>query len=84
MRCGALLRDSEVSRLDAVKTTLDIPESVLQETVRLTGARTEQEAVVIALSEFNRRRRLQALVEKFGTLEGFMTAEDLRQTRQDP
>lgn len=64
-----------------MKTTIDIPDEELQEAIRLTGAKTKREAVVIALSEFNRRRRLQRLTEKFGTLEGFMTQEELRQMR---
>jgi Arc/MetJ family transcription regulator len=67
-----------------MKTTLDIPESELQEAIRHTGAKTKRDAVVIALSEFNRRRRLQRLVEKFGTLDEFMTQEELRQMREEP
>jgi len=47
------------------------------------GARTKREAVVIALAEFNRRRRLQKLVESFGTLDDFMTQEELRRMRED-
>ena len=66
-----------------MKTTVDIPESELEEAIRHTGAKTKREAVVIALEEFNRRRRLQSLAEKFGTLEGFMTQEELRQERGD-
>lgn len=67
-----------------MKTTLDIPEETLQEAIRHTGAKTKREAVVIAVSDFNRRRRLQKLVEKFGTLEGFMTQEELRRMREEP
>jgi Arc/MetJ family transcription regulator len=70
--------------LDGTKTTLDIPEDELREAIRHTGAKTKREAVVIALSEFNRRRRLQKLAEKFGTLDGFMTQEDLRRMREEP
>jgi Arc/MetJ family transcription regulator len=66
-----------------MKTTIDIPDEELQEAIRLTGAKTKREAVVIALSEFNRRRRLQRLTEKFGTFEGFMTQEELRRMRED-
>lgn len=50
---------------------MDIPESELEEAIRHTGAKT------------NRQRRLQSLAEKFGTLEGFMTQEELRQGRED-
>ena len=74
----------ESPKVDGMKTTLDIPEHELREAIRHTGAKTKREAVVIALSEINRRRRLQKLVEKFGTLDGFMTQEELRRMREDP
>lgn len=67
-----------------MKLTLDIPENELEEAIRHTGAKTTSEAVVIALSELNQRRRLQKLAEKFGTLEGFMTRDDLRRMREEP
>lgn len=67
-----------------MKTTVDIPEAELQEAIRHTGAKTKREAVGLALSEFNRRRRLRKLVEKFGTLDDFMTQEELRQMREEP
>jgi len=66
-----------------MKTTVDIPDSALEEAIRHTGAKTKREAVVMALEEFNRRRRLQSLAEKFGTLEGFLTQEELRQRREE-
>jgi hypothetical protein len=66
-----------------MKTTVDIPENELLEAMSHLGARTKREAVVIALSEFNRRRRLQKLVESFGTLDDFMTQEELRRMRED-
>jgi Arc/MetJ family transcription regulator len=79
-----LIKNPKLVRLDGMKTTLDIPENELEEAIRHTGAKTKREAVVIALSEFNRRRRLQKLAEKFGTLEGFMTQDDLRRMREEP
>ena len=39
--------------------------------------------VVTALTEFNRRRRSGAFVEKFGTFDGFMTQEELRRMREE-
>ena len=65
-----------------MKTTIDIPEEELREAMRSTGARSKREAVVIALSEFNRRRRLERLVEQFGTFESFLTPEELRRLRE--
>lgn len=65
-----------------MKTTVDIPEEELLEAMQHTGTTTKREAVVIALSELNRRRRLQKLVKSFGTLDDFMTQEDLRRMRE--
>jgi Arc/MetJ family transcription regulator len=80
----ALIWNPRTLRIAFVKTTVDIPEDELREAIRHTGAKTKREAVVIAVSEFNRRRRLQKLVEKFGTLDGFMTQEELRRMREEP
>ena len=47
-----------------------------------TRARTKREAIVTAVVDFNRRKRLEKLVEKFGTFEDVMTQEDLRRMRE--
>ena len=67
-----------------MKTTIDIPEAELREAIQHTGAKTKREAVVIAVSEFNRRRRLQRLVESFGSLDDFMSQEELQRMREEP
>jgi len=67
-----------------MKTTVDIPEKELREAMQHTGGKTKREAVVIALSEFNRRRRLERLAEKLGTFDEFMTQEELRRMREEP
>lgn len=64
-----------------MKTTIDIPEKELREVLRLTKARTKREAVVTAITEFNRRRRLARLAEKLGTLEHFISPEELERLR---
>lgn len=66
-----------------MKTTVDIPRSELEEAIRHTGARTKREAVVTALIDFNRRRRLSRLVERLGTFDNFMTHEELIRLRED-
>jgi Arc/MetJ family transcription regulator len=75
--------ESSRGTMGSMKTTVDIPESELREAMRHTGARTKREAVVTALSEFNRRRRLQRLAASFGTLEELMTQEELGRMRED-
>jgi Arc/MetJ family transcription regulator len=66
-----------------MKTTIDIPDKSLREAIKHTGAKTKRDAVVTALTEFNRRHRLEELAERLhGSCPNFMTQEDLRQMRQ--
>ncbi len=66
----------------SMKTTIDIPDQELTEVIRLTGARTKREAVVIAISEFNRRKRLESLADSLGTFESLLTPQELRKLRE--
>jgi hypothetical protein len=50
-----------------MKTTIDIPENVLADAMRFTGAKTKREAVVKALEEFNRLQLVKDLIASFGT-----------------
>jgi Arc/MetJ family transcription regulator len=65
-----------------MKTTIDIPSDELRDAMRFTGAKTKREAVVTALRDFNRRRRLAALTKHVGTSETFMTHEELMKLRR--
>ena len=51
----------------SVKTTIDIPDKELEDAIRFTGAATKRDAVVTAISDFNRRHRVEELVKTFGT-----------------
>jgi Arc/MetJ family transcription regulator len=65
-----------------MRTTVDIPEKELKDAMRFTRARTKREAIVTALRDFNRRKRIAALSRHFGTSESFMTHEELIKLRQ--
>lgn len=65
-----------------MKTTIDIPEKELRDAIRFTRAATKREAVVTALKDFNRRRRIAALAKHFGASETFMTHAELMKLRQ--
>lgn len=67
-----------------MKTTIDIPEKLLRETIRRTSAKTKRDAVVAALEKFNRLERLRELNARLkGTFTDFMTQEDLKIMRED-
>lgn len=51
--------------------------------MRLTGAKTKREAVVTAIEEFNRRRRLARLAEELGSFEEFLSREELERLRSE-
>ena len=47
------------------------------------GARTKRAAIVAAVVEFNRRRRLERLATKLGTFEGFISSTELAKLRNE-
>jgi len=68
----------------SMKTTIDIPEKVLAEAIRHTGAKTKKEAIVTAVEKYNRLRRLAALNARIrGSFKDFMTQDDLKIMRED-
>lgn len=67
--------------IDNMKTTIDIPDSVLQELLDNTQAGTKREAVLTAIEEYNRRKRMAAVADLLGTFENFMDKSELKATR---
>lgn len=65
-----------------MKITINIPDQELRDAMRYTGAPSRQEAVVTALIDFDRRQRLHRLAGQFGTLDRFLTQEDLQEMRE--
>jgi acyl-CoA hydrolase len=66
-----------------MKTTVDIPETELEEAMLHAKATTKTAAVAIAVADFNRRQRLAKLADKLGTLRDMMTQEDLDKVRAE-
>ena len=59
-----------------MKTTIDIPEDLLADAMRFTGAKTKREAVVQAIQAFNRQQLVKEVVACFGTL-NFATNDEI-------
>ena len=51
-----------------MRTTLDIPEPLLEEARRLLGFKSKTDTVVLSLRELIRRRRVEELKELMGTV----------------
>jgi len=65
-----------------MKTTVDIPAEELEDAMRFTRARTKREAIVTALVEFNRRRRMAELARRAGSCAGLATADEPQRLRR--
>lgn len=68
----------------SMKTTIDIPEEVLAETIKHTRAKTKREAILTAVQKYNKLHRLAKLNARIrGSFKDFMTQEDLKIMRED-
>ena len=65
-----------------MKTTVDIPDDELKDVMRFTRARTKREAIVTAIADFNRRRRMAELTKRAGTCTNMMTTNELQRARR--
>ena len=66
-----------------MKTTVDIPDSELEDAIRFTNAKTKREAVVGAIADFNRRMRIAELIKYAGTCDDLITLEELQAQRRE-
>ena len=64
-----------------MKTNLDIPSGLINEAMRLAGAKTKRAAVLAALDDFSRRGRMREMAMRLGNSDTFMTAVDLETLR---
>ncbi len=79
-----LEQDSKVCYLRSMKTTVDIPENELKDALKYAKAKTKREAIVTALMDYNRRKRMAELVEYSAVSETFMSNEALEALDADP
>jgi hypothetical protein len=61
---------------------VDIPDRELEDAMKFTGAKTKREAIVTAITEFNRRRRMAQLVKHSASSDSMMTTDELQKLRR--
>jgi hypothetical protein len=64
-----------------MKTTVDIPDRELAELMRFTRANTKRDAIVTAIEDFNRRRRMAELVKHAGTCDELTAPQETQALR---
>jgi len=65
-----------------MKTTVKIPDTDLVDAIRFTKAKTKREAIVTAMQEFNRRKRMAEITRHAGTCKELVSVEELLQQRR--
>lgn len=65
-----------------MKTTLDIPESLLTDVRKYSDSPTKRAAVITALEEYVRRKKMAGLVQLRGSMTTVMSQADLKRARE--
>lgn len=66
-----------------MKTTIDIPDSIMEDSMKITRKPTKKEAVVTAMTEFVRRKKLELLADQLGSFDGIFSNEELNKLRDE-
>lgn len=60
-----------------MKTTIDIPDELLADAMKFTGAKTKRDAVVKAIESFNRLQKIENLIATAGTFAALPSNDEL-------
>ena len=65
------------------KTTVIIDDKLLDEAMRVSGAKTKKQAITTGLKELIRRKNLEALRQELGTFDLALSLDELEKLRND-
>ena len=65
------------------KTTVVIEDELLEEAMKVIGAKTKRQAITTGLKELIRRKNLEALRQELGTFDLALSLEELRKLRNE-
>lgn len=65
-----------------MKAVYDLPEDLLQKVVKASKAKSKKEAIILALKEYLRKKRLKKFTEMFGNFDVKMDHKKLREYRK--
>jgi Arc/MetJ family transcription regulator len=65
-----------------MRTTIDINEDLIRDVMRKAGVKTKKDAIVTALKDYLKRRKVEELKGLIGNYESFdLTLDDLKKMR---
>jgi len=65
------------------KTTVIIDDKLLDEAMRISGAKTKKQAITTGLKELIRRKNLEALSQELGTFDLALSSKELEKLRNE-
>ena len=65
----------------AMRTTLDLPEELVEEVVRMTGAKSKTTAISLALQEYVQSNKRLKILDYRGKIDLDLTTEKIREDR---
>lgn len=65
-----------------MRTTLDLPEDLIEEVQELSKSKTKTEAIILVLSEYKKRRKLELLAEQLGTFDNLISPKELKKLQK--
>lgn len=65
-----------------MKTSIDIPDELLDELLDNTKADTKREAILTAIEDFVRKKKMASAADMIGTFDQFMSSDDLMKSRK--
>jgi len=67
-----------------MRTTIDIPEDLLKEAMRLAGTRSKTSTIILSLQELIGRRKIESLRKLRGKVDLGIDLDALRRDRTSP
>ena len=65
-----------------MRTTFDIDEKLIREVMKLSGAKTKKEALVISLEQFIKQAKRERFISMLGNFDIDLTPKDLERMRE--
>ena len=66
---GILTSESIPTSVVRMRTTLDLPEDLVNEAKAMLGYKSKTDTIVFALKELVRRKKIEDLIDMFGTID---------------
>jgi len=67
-----------------MRTTLDIPQELIEEARRILGFKSKTDTVILSLQELIRRRRIEELKDLMGSVELDIDLDESRRRPREP